>query len=309
MEQGNFNECDNYDVFISYSRRDYVDSNNNVIPGNVISAIRKMFDAKGITYWFDKDGVYSGDAFAPLIAKNIKSSKIFLFISSKNSNASEWTSNEIATARQYKKKIIPFKYDDSIFNDSVIIYIACLDYIEYFINPSDALNRLLVSVQKYLHELKAIELKQMEEAERLRKEEFTKKEREKRIAKLREEIKTLHDRMFEIDKEILIQEKNLSDLRSEKRIVDACLQDLKNEQSRILGLSVTPPSLSKEKSENKEFDSRVLGDVKCAGNLNNQNDLTGLEYFLHNHPFISYLFLLCAALVAAAVAILLMNML
>ena len=33
-----------YDVFISYSRKDYVDENNQVIPGNVISRKSMCFD-------------------------------------------------------------------------------------------------------------------------------------------------------------------------------------------------------------------------------------------------------------------------
>ena len=46
-----------YDVFISYSRRDYVDESYNVIPGNDIAEIQNVFDENGITYWFDKDGI------------------------------------------------------------------------------------------------------------------------------------------------------------------------------------------------------------------------------------------------------------
>ena len=46
-----------YDVFISYSRRDYVDESYNVIPGNAIAEIQNVFDENGITYWFDKDGI------------------------------------------------------------------------------------------------------------------------------------------------------------------------------------------------------------------------------------------------------------
>lgn len=95
-----------YDVFISYSRRDYADENKQVIPDNIISKIRELFDANGISYWFDEDGVYSGDAFAPVLARNIKASKLFLFISSSNSNASEWTSNEIAVAYQYNLALV-----------------------------------------------------------------------------------------------------------------------------------------------------------------------------------------------------------
>ena len=38
-----------YDVFISYSRRDYVDESYNVIPGNAIAEIQNVFDENGIT--------------------------------------------------------------------------------------------------------------------------------------------------------------------------------------------------------------------------------------------------------------------
>ena len=112
-----------YDVFISYSRKDYVDENKQVIPGNVISRIKELFDANGISYWFDEDGVFSGDAFAPVIARNIKASKIFLFISSENSNASEWTSNEIATAHAYKKKY----FDKSRFSGTIFAH-KCMNF-------------------------------------------------------------------------------------------------------------------------------------------------------------------------------------
>ena len=48
-----------YDVFISYSRRDYVDERNNVIPGNVVSKIKEALTNAGISYWFDEEGIYS----------------------------------------------------------------------------------------------------------------------------------------------------------------------------------------------------------------------------------------------------------
>ena len=85
--------------FISYTRSDYVDADKNVIPGNPISVIKDAFDKAGITYWFDEDGVYAGDTFAPVIARAIHSYDIFLCVSSERSNSSEWTSNE-ATAME-----------------------------------------------------------------------------------------------------------------------------------------------------------------------------------------------------------------
>lgn len=146
-----------YDVFISYSRRDYVDENGNVIPGNIISKIKDVLKKSGITYWIDEDGIDSGDEFARLIIRSIKESKIVLFVSTDNSNNSEWTRKEIASAISYKKKIIPFKYDDTPFNDSLLLYLADLDFISYARNGDKALNRLVTSISHYLDGLKPTE--------------------------------------------------------------------------------------------------------------------------------------------------------
>jgi len=225
----------NYDVFISYSRRDYKDEHNRIIQGNIVSQIKDLFDANNISYWFDEDGVYSGDAFAPAIARNIKSSSVFLFISSENSNISEWTSNEIATAHTYKKKIIPFKYDNSIYNDSVIIYIARLDYIDYPSNPEKSLQRLLLSVQTYLKEEHAKKEKERLEAERRLKAEISRQERAEKIKGIHDELEKLENRKIELKKEILEKEKSLIDLRNEIRIVETNISDLKEKETFIIG--------------------------------------------------------------------------
>ena len=46
-----------YDVFISYSRKDYVDDKKNIIPNNVVSKIKDTLSKEGISYWFDEDGM------------------------------------------------------------------------------------------------------------------------------------------------------------------------------------------------------------------------------------------------------------
>lgn len=246
-----------YDVFISYSRKDYVDeATKQIIPSNIVSQIKEMLDANGISYWFDEDGVYSGDAFAPLIAKNIKSAKIFLFISSVNSNASEWTSNEIATAQTYKKKIIPFRYDDSVYNDSVIIYIARLDYIEYQSNPSKALSRLLSSIQTYLKTEKDREDKEKEAEERRRSEKKQKQEQANKLQQIRKQLENLETRKYQIEQEISEQEKALSGLRNEKRIVEDKMFDLRCERDIIYGGNKRRSSISLFKpNEEKQEES------------------------------------------------------
>ena len=70
-----------YDIFISYSREDYIDDNKTIIPGNIVSKITDFLQANGFSYWFDVNGVYSGDSFTEIISEAIQDSEIFLFIS------------------------------------------------------------------------------------------------------------------------------------------------------------------------------------------------------------------------------------
>ena len=172
-----------YDVFISYSRRDYVDESYNVIPGNAIAEIQNVFDENGITYWFDKDGIYSGQEFIEIITGAIAESKMLIFISSKHSNESMWTAGEIFEALDGEKAIIPVKIDNSQYNKKFKLLIRPLDYIDYQENPQNALKDLLRAINKVKED---IAQKQREE-EKLRQE----KEAEAKKEKLKEEISVL----------------------------------------------------------------------------------------------------------------------
>ena len=172
-----------YDVFISYSRRDYVDENYNVIPGNAIAEIQNVFDENGITYWFDKDGIYSGQEFIEIITGAIAESKMLIFISSKHSNESIWTAGEIFEALDGEKAIIPVKIDNCQYNKKFKLLIHPLDYIDYQENPQNALKDLLRAINKVKED---IAQKQREE-EKLRQE----KEAEAKKEKIKEEISIL----------------------------------------------------------------------------------------------------------------------
>lgn len=136
----------NYDVFISHARADYKDERQKVIPGNAISRIKDAFDRAGITYWIDEHGIGPGDHFPPVLAKNIRNSRIFLFVSSERSNKSYWAGTEVAVAHEYGKKIIPFRLDRTIYDEQVIMYLLTLDAIDYFANPKAALTKLVKAV-------------------------------------------------------------------------------------------------------------------------------------------------------------------
>ena len=183
---------DKYDVFISYSRKDYVDANFNVIPGNVVSKVKEALTEAGISYWFDEEGIYSGQNFVEKIVTNIEASKIFLFLSTANSNDSRWTCKEIASADEYGKHIIPVRIDQTPYNKKVLFRIADLDYIEYYSNPEKGMKDMIESIKTYLAQLEAEEKRKKEEEERQeaeerRKAEEAKKKKEEEEKRRREE--------------------------------------------------------------------------------------------------------------------------
>lgn len=109
-----------YNVFISYSRKD---------SEKVLSVVKKLQD-RGFTIWIDKDGIESGDSFKSVIVHAIKNSDIFLFFSSKDSNASSWTVKEVNTAVHLKKSIIPVRLDDTDYDDSILFDLGSLDFVD-----------------------------------------------------------------------------------------------------------------------------------------------------------------------------------
>lgn len=147
-------EPNKYDVFISYSRKDYVDEQKNVIPGNVVSQVKDALTAAGISYWFDEEGIYSGQNFVEKIVTSIEAAEIFIFLSTENANKSPWTCKEIASAAELGKHIIPVRIDETPYNKKVLFRIADLDYIEYYVNPEKGLADLLDAVKVHLEQTK-----------------------------------------------------------------------------------------------------------------------------------------------------------
>lgn len=203
-----------YDVFISYSRKDYVDENDKVIPGNVVSKIKDCLSAAGISYWFDEEGIYYGDTFTEKIPANIEKSKVFLFLASVNSNQSKWTSKEIGCAENMEKRIIPVRIDKSPYNKSVMFRIADLDYVKYYSNPDKGLDDIVDAVKKALKDIEDEERRIKEEEERKKREEQRRREEEQ---KKREEEERRHKAE---------QKKAIADIKSN------CVQ-LNGEESKI----------------------------------------------------------------------------
>lgn len=260
-----------YDVFISYSRKDYVDEHKNVIPGNEVSKIKEALTKAGITYWFDEEGVYSGNEFAKVIVRSIKFSKLFVFLSTINSNQSEWTANEISTANMLKKKIIPVRIDNSVYHDDVILYISRLSHIDYNDNPEKGRQELIRSINAYLAEEKLAEVQKIaeekrrqEELERQRKQQEEEKKRQEKIADTESKIAALESQRIERKKVVLQKEQELKLAQVD---LEECEAKIKKLQSKLEELREPNKKVAEEKAKQLAEKKRLEEATKAVRNF------------------------------------------
>lgn len=137
-----------YDVFISYSRKDYLrEDEKTPAPDKIVTKILTVLDAHNISYWIDKQGLYSSAQFAAVIEEQISNARCFLFVSTLASNTSKYTLGEVFTAVEYEKPIIPFRADDSKFGKGIGFHLRPLDHIEYFKTGEEAFIKLVNSIK------------------------------------------------------------------------------------------------------------------------------------------------------------------
>ena len=132
-------------VFISYSKRDYISEDGNVLDGCPVQSILSALSSAGISYWIDREGLDAGVTYAEKIARNIEECETFLFISTNNANSSDWTLREISTAISFGKKILPVKVDHSDFAAPVALYLSSVQYIDWLELGADESIRRIVS--------------------------------------------------------------------------------------------------------------------------------------------------------------------
>ena len=135
-------------VFISYSKKDYRGSDGKVIPGNSIDKVCKALKENGISYWIDQEGLDPGVTYAKIISSRIKECDVFLFLSSRKANASEWTLREISTAIEFKKKVLPVRLDHSHYADSVALYLSSVQYVDWQeLGEKESLRRIVARIK------------------------------------------------------------------------------------------------------------------------------------------------------------------
>ena len=237
-----------YDVFISYSRKDYADVNGNIIPGNEVSKIMGALSKAGISYWFDKEGIIHGEDFGEKILQYIKESKIFVYLSTAAANDSEWTRKEIASAVMYKKKIIPVRIDDSPYHDSVMFRIADLDYINYVSNPRNGREQLVDSILRFKAEEQAAaarreaeEQRRRDELERQHRQQEELRRRQQQAEELRAEISRTEEECSSLEKAVLKTQHELGVVSIELETKRKHLEEQKQQMNSILYNDVSSP--------------------------------------------------------------------
>lgn len=93
------NKSKDFDIFISYSRKDFDEVNS------FLNLLKRRIP--GLRYWFDLTGIESGDEFMDKIVTAIDKSDKVLFMVSDNSIMSPWTKKEVIYAENTGHTLIP----------------------------------------------------------------------------------------------------------------------------------------------------------------------------------------------------------
>ena len=128
---------DDHKVFVSYSRKDM----------NQAEEFCKQMDNNGISYWIDIEGRYHCEDFKEIIVDAIESARLVLFLSSENSNASEYVQSEIKYAISAKIRILPVHLDDSPYAKCLRLDLTNKQWIDYSNNPNGAINDFVNTLQ------------------------------------------------------------------------------------------------------------------------------------------------------------------
>lgn len=123
-------------LFISYSSLDRDKANR------VCGLLREM----NVSFWIDREGIFSGSNYKELIVKAISTTDVVLFLSSENSNKSDNVAKEISLADQYNKIIIPVHFDQSPVNPSIAYDLAGIDYLELYSFDASSISKLKTAI-------------------------------------------------------------------------------------------------------------------------------------------------------------------
>ncbi|MBR6594087.1 MAG: toll/interleukin-1 receptor domain-containing protein [Clostridia bacterium] len=129
-----------HDCFISYSHKDR----------QIATIIQGILEQNGIKCWIDYRDSVSGVDYAASIVRAIKSSRYFILVLSSNSSHSAHVLNEINSAANAGKTIIPFKVDDAELTDSIEYYLGRTHWMDALTPPlEEHIKHLVDRIKNY----------------------------------------------------------------------------------------------------------------------------------------------------------------
>lgn len=129
-----------HDVMISYSSKEKREA----------YLVRDVLTDNGISVWMAPDSIPGGSNYTIEIPDAISSCKLMVLILSKNSQASGWVSQEVATALEEEKRIIPFAIDNSEITDAFNVYISESQRIDAYHKLTEGLMELVTDIYVFL---------------------------------------------------------------------------------------------------------------------------------------------------------------
>ena len=133
-----------YDVFISYSRKDF----------DEVNAFVEMLKQRipTLEVWMDLDGIEASDEFDEKIITAIDASSYVIFAMSNSSNSvgegsSKWTKKELVYAKNTGKKVIPLLLNGAVFNSWFLFEFGRVDSID--IQKNKQIEKLVKNLSKW----------------------------------------------------------------------------------------------------------------------------------------------------------------
>ena len=125
-----------YDIFISYSRKDYYkDDGRTIIPGSVVLQIVEVLDKYkkyyDFEYFFDQEAITGRQDYLKRISAAIAKSEVMFFVASKNSYESEFCTKELLFADKRDVRIHQYCIDDAVMPDDIDMLLGNHHYREY----------------------------------------------------------------------------------------------------------------------------------------------------------------------------------
>lgn len=188
----------NYDIFISYSRKD-LDFATKVC--DVLNRYARYYSFR---YFFDKEEIKSRNEYLKRISSAIDGSTLMLFLASKNSFSSEFCSKELNFAYNHKVRIHQYRIDSSTPPYDIELLLGNYQYLEASTTSIEAV------VQEVLSDVLDCDIApilELEEQER-RRNGVERAQLDAKQQKLRDIMAALEQRRRALDEEIAAGKKS-----------------------------------------------------------------------------------------------------